>query len=71
MWCVTAGRRLDFKSQNKVYITERTELLQLWTNSITVLLQAERTVLVFRGRRTQEVKGGEGGEGGRRLRQEA
>lgn len=58
VWGVTAGHRLDCKSLYKVCITEHSELLQLWTNSITVLLQAECTVLVFRERQTQEVRGG-------------
>lgn len=72
-WCVTAGHRLDSKSQYKVCITEHSELLQLWTNSITVLLQAECTVLVFRGRQARKVRGKNswgGGEGGRRPREE-
>lgn len=58
VWGVTVGHRLDCKSLYKVCITEHSELLQLWTNSITVLLQAECTVLVFRERQTQEVRGG-------------
>lgn len=56
VWGVTVGHRLDSKSQYKVCITEHSELLQLWTNSITVLLQAECTVLVFRERQTQKVR---------------
>lgn len=60
-WYVTAGHRLDYKPQHKVCITEHSELLQLWTNSIIVWLQAECTVQVFRERQTQEMRRDEEG----------
>lgn len=60
-WCVTVGHSPDSESQYRVCITGHSERLQLWTNSITVWLQAKRTELVLRNRERHRKWGGEGG----------